>query len=293
MPGRKFTAGSGYRYGFNGKERDNDVEGEGNSYDFGARIQDPRLGRWFSVDPLEKKYPGFSPYCFAINSPLITVDFDGRDIIIVTSNGAFRLGKQTLLKTATGKALWNKFAKSKSVDIYIAVGAIPVSDGAGAETLFSIAGTTMIKNDKILVDPKDKVRSEFNVFNGTDVKRSKGKKIGLIIFNDKVYSDNYADIVAYWKKLNNPGEFEYELAESIFHEMKAHVDLKGAADEHKAYGKSTMGVFRNDLLPAKGTPAEKIKEELHEQYLKGFIDDPRTTKPPADKQTLTNQTTQA
>ena len=30
MPGRKFSAGSGYRYGFNGQENDNEVKGIGN-----------------------------------------------------------------------------------------------------------------------------------------------------------------------------------------------------------------------------------------------------------------------
>lgn len=53
MPGRKYSAGSGYRYGFNGKEKDNST-GEGN-LDFGARIFAVRLGRWLSVDPLQQK----------------------------------------------------------------------------------------------------------------------------------------------------------------------------------------------------------------------------------------------
>ena len=79
MPGRKFAAGSGYRYGFNGKENDNST-GEGN-LDFGARIMDVRLGRWLSVDPLQKKYPSFSPFNYAINNPLVNIDVDGRDII--------------------------------------------------------------------------------------------------------------------------------------------------------------------------------------------------------------------
>jgi hypothetical protein len=33
MPGRKFSAGSVYRYGFNGKENDNELKGEGNQQD--------------------------------------------------------------------------------------------------------------------------------------------------------------------------------------------------------------------------------------------------------------------
>ncbi len=69
----------GYRFGFNGKENDNEVKGIGNSIDFGDRIYDPRLGRWLSIDPLQKKYPYLSPYIFAGNNPIKFVDYDGKD----------------------------------------------------------------------------------------------------------------------------------------------------------------------------------------------------------------------
>lgn len=81
MPGRRFTAGSGYRYGFGGMENDNEVKGEGNSLDFGARIYDPRAARWFSLDPLQKKYPGETHYGFVSGNPIIYSDPDGRDKI--------------------------------------------------------------------------------------------------------------------------------------------------------------------------------------------------------------------
>ncbi|MBC7388113.1 MAG: hypothetical protein H7329_02785 [Opitutaceae bacterium] len=78
MPGRGYNAGS-YRYGFNGKENDGEIYGEGNTYNFGARIQDPRLGgRFFSLDPYTSKYPLESPYSFAGNSPIIAIDKDGK-----------------------------------------------------------------------------------------------------------------------------------------------------------------------------------------------------------------------
>ncbi len=48
MSGRKSNEGD-YRYGFNGMEMDNEKNGNGNTMDFGARIYDSRLGRWFSV----------------------------------------------------------------------------------------------------------------------------------------------------------------------------------------------------------------------------------------------------
>jgi RHS repeat-associated protein len=76
MPGRVFGSGS-YRYGFNGKENDNEVNGAGNQQDYGMRIYDPRLGRFLSVDPISQLYPWFSPYHFAGNTPVWAIDLDG------------------------------------------------------------------------------------------------------------------------------------------------------------------------------------------------------------------------
>src|SRR5690554_6092948 len=66
-----------YRYGFNGMEKDDNVKGESNSLDFGARIYDPRLGRWLSRDPLEVLQPDQSPYKAFLNNPIIYVDPEG------------------------------------------------------------------------------------------------------------------------------------------------------------------------------------------------------------------------
>lgn len=66
-----------YRFGFNGMEKDNSIKGTGNSYDFGARIYDSRLGRFLSVDPKWKIYDKISPYCFAGNSPILFIDYNG------------------------------------------------------------------------------------------------------------------------------------------------------------------------------------------------------------------------
>ena len=73
-----------YRYGFNGMEKDDEVtSGEGQSYDFGARFYNPRVGRWLSRDPHEMKYTALSPYNFVANSPLRYIDPDGKDIVPV------------------------------------------------------------------------------------------------------------------------------------------------------------------------------------------------------------------
>ncbi len=81
MPERS-VGSANYRYAFNGMEVDNEVSGNGNSYDFGARMYNPRLGRWFSPDYLKEKHPDKSPYAYATNSPILFMDPDGNDYVI-------------------------------------------------------------------------------------------------------------------------------------------------------------------------------------------------------------------
>jgi RHS repeat-associated protein len=77
MPGR--TDGGAGRFGFNGKENVDEVEGRGNFQDYGMRAYDSRLGRFFSVDPLRKDYPWYSTYQFAGNKPIWATDLDGAE----------------------------------------------------------------------------------------------------------------------------------------------------------------------------------------------------------------------
>jgi len=89
-PGRKYAqAGSGYRYGFNGKEKD-DKDGVV-QYDYGFRIYDPRLGRFKSVDPLAKSYPWNSSYAFAENDVIRCIDLDGKEKAVQNLDGSIEI----------------------------------------------------------------------------------------------------------------------------------------------------------------------------------------------------------
>ena len=66
-----------YRFGFNGKEKDDVEQGSGNNHNYGMRIYDPRLGRFLSVDPLAHKMPAWSTYSFCFNNPLMFIDPTG------------------------------------------------------------------------------------------------------------------------------------------------------------------------------------------------------------------------
>ncbi|AEA43374.1 RHS repeat-associated core domain-containing protein [Fluviicola taffensis] len=61
-----------YRYGYQGSEMDNEVKGDGNSYTTFYRMLDPRLGRWFSTDPVFQPYQ--SPYNSMDNNPILLND---------------------------------------------------------------------------------------------------------------------------------------------------------------------------------------------------------------------------
>jgi len=74
-----------YRYAFQGQEVDNELKGKGNSVNFKYRMQDPRLGRFFAVDPLNSKFPWLSPYAFAGNTPLQAIDLEGLEIFYAQS----------------------------------------------------------------------------------------------------------------------------------------------------------------------------------------------------------------
>lgn len=118
QPGRQFSLGSGYRYGFNGKENDNEVKGEGSQQDYGMRIYDPRLGRFLSVDPITAKYPELTPYQFASNTPIQAIDLDGLEAFFIhgtTSNNKRWRNKDGSLKDGTKQLLRltpNKFVNT-------------------------------------------------------------------------------------------------------------------------------------------------------------------------------------
>ena len=66
-------------YKYNGKELD--TKNGLNLYDYGARMYDPALGRFMTVDRYAEKYSSMSPYQYAANNPVNIVDINGDSII--------------------------------------------------------------------------------------------------------------------------------------------------------------------------------------------------------------------
>lgn len=109
MPGRQYTPGGNYRYGFNGKENDNEVKGVGDQQDYGLRIYDPRVARFLSTDPLGSQFPYYSPYEFAGNKPILAVDLDGGEVKLSTQQEDEVKARQAQL------VFWNAIQVKKEI----------------------------------------------------------------------------------------------------------------------------------------------------------------------------------
>jgi RHS repeat-associated protein len=126
-----------YRFSFNGKEKLDEINGAGNDLDFGARIYDTRLGRWFSIDPAAIQYPMHSNYSFAACNPIRYYDKDGKFLgtLIGAAIGGITAAargesvKAGIISGAVAGAVWD-----------LAIGAIVVSGGTATPVVLTAAG---------------------------------------------------------------------------------------------------------------------------------------------------------
>jgi RHS repeat-associated protein len=98
MPGRHGQENS-YKYGFQGQERDDEMKGNGNSLNYKYRMHDPRIGRFFAVDPMAREYSYNSPYAFSENCVIQYVELEGLEKAIQpmfqTKNGVTKCVNQS------------------------------------------------------------------------------------------------------------------------------------------------------------------------------------------------------
>jgi RHS repeat-associated protein len=107
MPGRIYNSNS-YRYGFSGHEKVDEISGDGNQIDMGARFLDVRLGRTSSIDPKAQFYPSTSPYAYALNTPIQAIDPDGKVVIFINGNHYGDGGKAEYWRQYSKKLVWDR-----------------------------------------------------------------------------------------------------------------------------------------------------------------------------------------
>lgn len=102
-----------YRYSFQGQEHDDEIKGPGNSLNFEYRMHDPRLGRFFAIDPLVKDYPELTTYQFSSNRPIDYREIEGMEGTPAT-DAAFQVG----LTNALASDLIFGIGREDAADIY-------------------------------------------------------------------------------------------------------------------------------------------------------------------------------
>jgi RHS repeat-associated protein len=162
-------------------EKDDDIKGGGNSYDFGSRMYDSRLGRWLSIDQKRDLYHSVSPYVFVMNSPINYLDYNGNILvdpygnIIYTTNGTPSTSPSVSVSTSVIKTNGNTTTTSdynivpvnQKVNLYANDGTkIPASMTVGFEVTKTI--TKKIINEDGTVTEKSETIIETKTYEQLD-----------------------------------------------------------------------------------------------------------------------------
>ena len=73
---RSYSTASGLRFGFNGKEKQDEFGRE--IFDLGEREHMSRLGKMMCIDPKFREYSWQSPFAYYANSPIGKIDYYGK-----------------------------------------------------------------------------------------------------------------------------------------------------------------------------------------------------------------------
>ena len=104
-------------YSFQGQERDDEVKGAGISYNFEYRMHDPRVGRFFAVDPLARKYSWNSNYAFSENKVIAFIELEGLETYFA-ADGSYlgTIGKSSEIRIVNDKYINKKGSKENTIE---------------------------------------------------------------------------------------------------------------------------------------------------------------------------------
>jgi RHS repeat-associated protein len=148
------------QYQYNGKEIQDELDL--GLLDYGARMYEPAIGRFSSVDPKAKEYYSWSPYNYAGNDPVKRVDVNGegwRDVVAKAAALIASKVKQAVVTVVTG--VINSVKKSVSNTEVAVYGEANGSVSIGGQGAAQISGTGADVNASNVELVAGKVESSF------------------------------------------------------------------------------------------------------------------------------------
>ncbi len=146
------------RYKYVGKERDEET----GLYYYGARYYSAWLARFISVDPLQHKYPYYTPYQYAGNKPITYFDLDG-------------------LEEHKSNTLIDRTLAASNIKVGIEIvskSEPPVDVGNGLERLYASSST--VRKTEVTIESIDEFTAEFYTQQTTFTINSEGEVISII-----------------------------------------------------------------------------------------------------------------
>ena len=186
------STNTGQKYKYNGKELQDELNL--NVYNYGARNYDPAIGRWMNIDPLAEKHLHQTPYLYCNANPVIFMDPDGKDGIIVIKGGQITISSKIYLygDGATKSVVsqmqkdinkrWGETFNSKSLDgkqsfkvnVKVKVG---LYEGKEKNNPMIISESWDINNRDNFIEVSDNVERSFVNHDGDEGKwKSTGRK---------------------------------------------------------------------------------------------------------------------
>jgi RHS repeat-associated protein len=260
-------------FAYNGMLKDDEIQGVGNSYTTEFRMLDPRLGRWWSIDPVVKH--DLSPYISMSDNPIIKVDPTGDDDYF-NADGSYNheMSKQ---HNKDGHNIYVLSSDGKQKTLLAKMPLNNVNDRKIVEKIINLyAHKAGIKNGVKLEyrkDKKSKVNPAYTTF-------LNGKKITYLNYNGGIDSDlsNYHNLIEVFnhEKIhqNNPeGHSNDDLFIGIIQHMDVymeHMEKDNFKRTSEHYKLTSVGTYAYYLSKAQDNAYDEEDKAKVEEYRKEF-----------------------